>query len=148
MLDAIMLRNGSKLFEIRGFISESGSHAGELYYPALAAPVGETDELVCPPEHVQFLRERLAETQPMHVLVIGYSGIDKEVVSLIRESERGIKTLTIVDRDQEAAFAVVERLGAQGITAPDVKPSSENFDVWVRQGGLDAFVREMIDQPF
>jgi hypothetical protein len=147
MTSNIVLRGG-RLSQIRGFTNETGAHKGELYYPALAAPVGETDELVCPPEHVAFLRDRLAATQPMHLLFIGYSGIDQEVVSLIRGSERGVKTLMVVDRDRQAAFEVAERLSVQGVAAQDVKLSSEDFDAWVRQGGLDAFIQEMTYEPF
>lgn len=143
----IMLRPGA-LFEKRGFMSEKGAHGTELFFPALSAPVGEADELVCPPDHVNLLRARLDETQPMHVLVIGYSGIDKEIVSLIRESGRGLKTLTIVDRDRDAAFGVAERMAAEGVGSEDTKPSHANFNVWVRGGGLDAFVDEMTKQPY
>lgn len=147
VISEITLRSG-ELYEIRGFISDSGANSGDLYFPALAAPVGVADELVCPPDHVAFLRQRFAETQPMHVLVIGYSGIDKEVVSLIRESGRGIKTLTIVDRDEGSAVAVAERLAEQGVSAEDTKPSHARFSSWVRDGGLDAFIQEMTDAPF
>ncbi len=143
----ILLRPG-RLFEKRGFMSEKGSHGMELFFPALAAPIGEADELVCPPDHVTLLRARLAETQPMHVLVIGYSGIDKEVMSLIRESGRGVKTLTIVDRGEDAAFAVAERMAQQGVSSEDTKLSPDSFDTWVRDGGLAAFVNEMTEQPF
>jgi hypothetical protein len=69
-------------------------------------------------------------------------------VSLIRESERGVKTLTIVDRDQQTAIDVAHRLAEQGVTAPDTKPVHNGFDYWVRQGGLNAFMQEMTDQPF
>jgi hypothetical protein len=143
----IMLRPG-QLFEKRGFISEKGAHGTELFFPALSAPVGEADELVCPPDHVDLLRARLTETQPMHVLVIGYSGIDKEIVSLIRESGRGIKTLTIVDRGEDAALAVAQRMAQEGVGSEDTKPSPDSFDTWVRGGGLTAFVNEMTGQPF
>ena len=84
----------------------------------------------------------------MHVLVIGYSGIDQEVVSLIRESGRGIKTLTIVDRNEKTAFAVAERMVQQGVGSEDTKPSPLSFGTWVRDGGLTAFVSEMTEQPF
>ena len=143
----IMLRPG-QLFEKRGFLSEKGAHGTELFFPALSAPVGEADELICPPDHVNLLRARLTETQPMHVLVIGYSGIDKEIVSLIRESGRGLKTLTIVDRDEAAAFGVAERMAEGGVGSEDTKPSPYDFDTWVRGGGLNAFVNEMREQPY
>lgn len=147
----IWLRTGS-LDAIRGFPFDSSVYASreqKLYFPALAAPVGESDELVCPPEHVRFLRDRLAESQPMHLLMVGYSGIDHEVVRLIRESERGIKTLTIVDQGKEAAWGVANRLAEQGVTSAKTPVfACDGFDTWVRDGGLDAFIGEMTDEPF
>jgi hypothetical protein len=82
------------------------------------------------------------------MLVIGYSGIDKEIVSLIRESGRGIKTLTIVDRGEDAALAVAQRMAQEGVGSEDTKPSPDSFDTGVRGGGLAAFVNEMTEQPF
>jgi hypothetical protein len=132
------------LATIRGF--HSAAHTGNLYFPALAAPVGQADELVCPPQHVDFLKRRLTETQPLHLLVIGYSGLDHEVVSLIRESERGVKTLTIVDNGEEAAWEVANRLVRQGITTEDAKFAHWGFNEWVRDGGLDNFLAEMTNR--
>jgi hypothetical protein len=146
LVDSIVLRPAHSLEEIRG-ISRTGG-VSLPYYPALAAPVGQADELVCPPEHVEYLKQRLSDTQPMHLLVIGYSGLDQEVVSLIRESERGVKTLTIVDRGEDATRAVAERLAQQGVRAQDTKFEAGGFDGWVRKGGLDAFVKHMSNEPF
>jgi hypothetical protein len=143
----ISLRTGYNLEVIRG-IADTGGRRSEAYFPALAAPVGQADELVCPQPHVEYLKQRLAETQPMHLLVIGYSGLDQEVVSLIRESERGVKTLTIVDRGEEATMAVAERLARQGVRAEDTKFEAEGFNAWVRRGGLDTFVKHMSNEPF
>jgi hypothetical protein len=142
----ILLRPTRKLDGIRGI--EPNAVPSRPYYPALAAPVGQADELVCPPEHVEYLKQRLSETQPIHLLVIGYSGLDQEVVSLIHESERGVKTLTIVDRGEEATRAVAERLAQQGVRAQDTKFEAGGFNGWVRKGGLDAFVKHMSNEPF
>jgi hypothetical protein len=109
----IVCRQSQALWETRGLSTEYGGYAhGSLFYPALSVPVGEEDELVCPPQHVDFLRERLAASQPRHLLLIGYSGNDREVLALVRESERGIKTLTVVDYDAGAAQAVVDPIAS------------------------------------
>jgi hypothetical protein len=147
----ITLRTNSTLDEIRG-LPPLGSPPSlrDRYFPALAAPVGQADELVCPPKQVSFLKERLAQTQPMHLLVIGYSGIDKEVVTLIRDSERGVKTLTIVDRDEDSARAVAERLQGQGVGGRDTKISVANggFNHWIRDGQFEMFLKQMQSEPF
>jgi hypothetical protein len=145
----ISLRRGGTLDEIRGIASHlSPSMPSQAYFPALAVPVGQADELVCPPEHVDFLKQRLAETQAKHVLVIGYSGLDQEVVSLIRESGGGVKTLTVVDRNGQANYDVVGRLAAQGIRARDTEQSSGGFNEWIHNGELDMFVKRMSNEPF
>ena len=147
LAEEIVLRSG-ELYKIRGFLTSDSHSAARLFFPALAAPVGQADELVCPPDQVAFLKQRLADTQPMHLLVIGYSGLDQEVVSLIRESERGVKTLTIVDRGKEATKGVAERLAQQGVRAQDTKFEAEGFNAWVRTGELDKFVHYMSNEPF
>jgi hypothetical protein len=38
---------------------QSSQAGGRLFYPALSAPLGPGDELVCPPNHVAYLRDRL-----------------------------------------------------------------------------------------
>lgn len=145
----ITLRSGA-LEEIRGIPPNFNRRyqSADIFFPALAAPVGQADELVCPPAHVSFLEKRLAETQPMHLLVIGYSGIDKEVVSLIRESERGIKTMTIVDRDAGVALTVAHRLAEEGVTSEDTKYADKGFNDWIHNGQFEAFLEEMTNHPF
>jgi hypothetical protein len=145
----ITLRSGS-LENMRGLKPGVSPRYNKLnlFFPALAAPVGRADELVCPPAHVAFLKERLAETQPMHLLVIGYSGIDKEVVSLIRQSERGIKTMTIVDKDAGVALAVADRLAKEGVASEDTKFADKGFNEWIHNGQFEAFLEETTNQPF
>jgi hypothetical protein len=146
----IVLRPLPELHKIRGLMKpEGGFKHGELHYPVLSVPVGEADELVCPDQHVDYLKEKLAATQPLHLLLIGYSGNDREVLALVRGSERGVKTLTIVDRSEEAAAAVADRLVREhGLTAESVRPFGGDFDAWVDGGGMSAFVEDMVNQPF
>lgn len=148
LVPKIKLRSGS-LSQMRGLLPGASRRYNKLnlFFPALAAPVGRADELVCPRAHVAFLKKRLAETQPMHLLIIGYSGIDREVVSLIRESGRGIKTLTIVDKDAEAARSVAERLAEEGVGSEDTKLADGGFNDWIH-GQFDAFIEEMTNHPF
>jgi len=83
----------------------------EIYYPALSVPVGEEDELVCPPLHVEFLQERLAGADALHLLIIGYSANDLEVLKLLKDSETEIESVLIVNRSEEDCGYVEQQLG-------------------------------------
>jgi len=85
----------------------------ERYYPALSVPVGAADELVCPAEHVIALREQLHKAEPAHLLVIGYSGLDQEVLQLLRRDRTRIGSITVVDKGaaaEQALHAMLEGL--------------------------------------
>lgn len=148
--DTIVFRPGRELDRMRGIAAEPGERLPDhLYYPALSVPIGQADELVCSPNHVAFLRERLERTQPLHLLLIGYSGNDREVMSLVRESGRGIRTLTVVDRDQASAEAVIARLQADHELRADlVWAYPGDFDHFVAGGGLGRYVDDMTGLPY
>jgi hypothetical protein len=147
LADDIVVRpaDPGDLWNTRGFSSRGGSYVpGQLFYPVLSVPIGEANLLACPQEHVAFLGKKLEETQPLHLLLVGYSGVDREVFSLIRDSGRGVKTLTIVDRSSEAAGAVAERiLREHEIAADEVYPFDGDFNKWVESGELGRFVEDM-----
>jgi hypothetical protein len=87
---------------------------GEIdLYPALSVPLGERDELSCPDKHVAFLQQQLQLSDGIHLLVIGYSGIDLEVLGVIQRTSARIKTTMIVNRDEESAHGVFRRLDSQ-----------------------------------
>jgi hypothetical protein len=83
-------------------------------YPALSVPVGESDERVCPSYHVESLLKGLRSSNAIDLLVIGYSGVDTEVISLIEEAKTPVKSLTVVDLDQGAAESSRRLAGALG----------------------------------
>jgi hypothetical protein len=68
-------------------------------YPALALPEGPDDRLVLPPKHRAFLERGLNGTQQIDVLVIGYSGLDKQVLALLASARSQVRRLTVVSRD-------------------------------------------------
>jgi hypothetical protein len=88
----------------------TGENRYTLYYPALALPLGADDELACPPPHVEHLRRRLQATDGLNLLVVGYSGYDREVRNLIRESGNGIRSLLVANGDAEKSMLTVEIL--------------------------------------
>ena len=74
-------------------------------------PVGEEDELVCPPLHVEFLQTQLATADRLHLLIIGYSANDLEVLKLLKESKTEIESVLIVNRSEEDCGYVEQQLG-------------------------------------
>jgi hypothetical protein len=145
-----VVRNLTELWDVRGYTSEHGAVGGEkLFYPVLSVPIGQDDELTCPEQHVEFLRDKLDQSQPIHLLLIGYSGNDREVLALIRASGRGIKTLTVVDRGRDSAVDVIKRLAEyHGIAADDSVACTHDFNGWIESGGLTQFVEDMAARPF
>ena len=93
----------------------------------------------------------LGHWETLDALVIGYSGLDQEVLGLLREPGRPIRSLTVVNGSEgasaEAAMKITEAVavedrfaarGQQNIEAWDV-----GFDQFVRQGQLDQYVRRI-----
>lgn len=86
----------------------NGTYPG---FPALSAPLGEEDELVCPPEHVSFVQDKLRNADALNLLVIGYSAYDRAVLNLLAESKRPLRSLYVVSENAQIAQEVAERIG-------------------------------------
>jgi hypothetical protein len=112
--DTIVLRPQVELREVRMDRDERL----RLYYPALSAPLGIEDELVCPPEHVEYLRELTGHYHPLDVLVIGYSGLDQEALNLLSWGGRTIRSLWVVSESERSAEATARRITAEVKVAP------------------------------
>jgi hypothetical protein len=121
---------------------------GESFYPALSVPVGEDDEIVCPPAHVEHLRERLGTADAIHLLIIGYSANDREVLNLLKESGSEIGSLLIVNRSEEACGYVERRLAEHlGVRFGFNRPYfSTGFGAFTTEAqGLPQYVRFIRD---
>lgn len=92
--------------DLRGMRTEGGM----FFYPALSAPLGQEDELVCPPQHVDFLKNVTGHWDPLDVLVIGYSGLDQEVIELLSCGGRPIRSLTVVSESAPSAVSTATRI--------------------------------------
>ena len=68
------------------------SDGEHIFYPALALPLGPSDELVCPSDHVRRAREMLDGMDGIDLLVIGYSGLDQEVLRVVSESGNELRS--------------------------------------------------------
>jgi hypothetical protein len=134
----ITLRLAAEARGLRHEGADSSGGGGRLYYPALSAPLGPGDELVCPPNHVAHLREKLRAYDGLHLLVIGYSGLDDEVLKLLRESENSLRSLTVVSESEEAAIktknAITGAIGLAGFGLDQL--ISSGFDEYARSEGM------------
>src|ERR1044072_4331159 len=114
-----------------------------LFYPALSAPLGPQDDLVCPDPHLQYLRDRTGDPDPLDVLVIGYSGLDQSVLDAVAWGGRRMNSLTVVSGDpdstREAASRIAPRLN---IPQQDVRMSTKGFAAFVQED-LDSYVARL-----
>jgi hypothetical protein len=92
---------------LKGYKETDRMVDGSLHYPALAVPMGETKEFVCPQDHVQFAEDVLGECS--NFLVIGFSALDKDVLSLLR-GVQGVGRLCIVNENPDAARQTLRRI--------------------------------------
>jgi hypothetical protein len=119
---------------------------GAVYYPALSIPVGEEDELFCPPEHLAAARERLKSGDGLNLLVLGYSGLDQEVLRLLRESEAKVRSLFVVNGNERASLEAADRImraisGGTGVRADSV--FAGGFTDAVKTGALGDFINSV-----
>lgn len=93
--------------------SARASSRDSLFYPALSVPLGGADAVPsCPPDHLHYLQTRLREAEELHLLFIGFSGYDADVLRIIRESGRSLRSVTTVDPDEAAGRRILEGLGS------------------------------------
>jgi hypothetical protein len=131
--DLRCLSPSSPLGQIRG----QGTHER---FPALALPEGPDDRLVLPSSHLSWIRGRLETAPNFDLLVIGYSGLDVEVLDLLRATGTEVRLLTIVDRSEQDAERVSRRLRGAGITSVWTEFAKKDFGHWADSGGLDRLV--------
>lgn len=117
-------------------------------YPALALPEGPEDRLVLPTSHHEFLEARLHAAREINLLVIGYSGLDAEVLTLFKESGVRVRKMTVVDRNETGAEAVVSRFASAGLEP--IWPAerwSRDFASWSDGNGVSSFVTTYNEAP-
>jgi hypothetical protein len=143
--DDVTLRLSADLRGVR-FEGTSSAAGGRLYYPALSAPLGPGDELVCPPNHAEYLRKRLAACDGLNLLVIGYSGLDEEVLKLLAESGNSLRSLAIVSQPQEAAEEAAHIITRSiGFGGPRLSPTifGHGFNAFAQGDDLRAVIENL-----
>jgi hypothetical protein len=116
-------------------------------YPALAMPEGPDDSLVLPNTHRDFFLGKLQSAREIDILVIGYSGLDKQILDLIASANCKLRHITVVDQNLDTATEVVERFRASGLDPVWRDVVDGDFASWVSDGGLNLLVDEY-DGPY
>jgi hypothetical protein len=115
---------------------------GNHDYPALALPEGPEDRVVLPSRHLWWIESKLAHVPNFDLLVIGYSGLDVEVLNLITRSSTQVRLMTVVNQSLEEAEVVFGRFRAAGIEPNWLELAHGDFGDWADAGGLDKLVAQ------
>jgi hypothetical protein len=111
----------------------------EFAYPALAVPVEQKDEFVCPPGHAKTAKAFLSDCTDF--LVLGFSGLDTHVLRLLKDVPC-VNRFTIVNEDHKSAQEAIERICAVNplfSETPGEYPAN-GFAAFTGQGHLEAFL--------
>jgi hypothetical protein len=112
---------------------------GQYFYPALSVPLGPDDELNCPPEHRDFASQRLEQADGLHIISVGYSGLDSGLLNLLAESKNELRSLLAINPDATAAREAANRIaGAFKREAHDGMMYAGTFDNFVWTSALEA----------
>lgn len=108
-------------------------------YPALVAPVEGKYGFVCPPRHVDALKELL----PMcgSLLVIGHSAQDTDMLELLRDHLGRCRALVVVGANQQDAVATRRRLVEKvpQLRAVNILQFPGGFSGFISAKGLEEF---------
>jgi hypothetical protein len=119
--------------------------AGDLYYPALVAPLGSADEIVCPEAHVEWIREAQRNSPlGLSILVLGYSGLDQQLLELLAWGQRPVTKLCVVNGTSDASYTTVQILAER----LRFEPTSEmafngGFDDFAQSEALTRFIEDV-----
>jgi len=108
---------------------------GGFFYPAVSAPLGPDDEPTCPPSHIEALKSALSEEAygvGLHVLVVGYSCLDKTPLDYIRDSGNPIVSLWIANGTEEASRDAYERMlkhMPSVVPSPTLRSETDTLDL-------------------
>lgn len=119
----------------------------QFFYPALSVPLGSPDEFACPEGHVSRLRDALRAQDQLDVLMLGYSGLDTEVLRLLADVSRPLGWVTAVGKDRADAQQTLDRL-RDAVRTPVVggmHAADETFSEFVTGDGLRNYIGSRLD---
>lgn len=105
-LDNIRER-GANPFHIRE-LSRSSEYGKVIQFPAIAVPVTDKQNFLCPINHIELLRRNLGQTD--RLLVIGWKAGDSDFTQFIKDYLNPKALLTVVSGTIESAEEISKRL--------------------------------------
>lgn len=98
------------------------------WFPHLAAPLGKYKPF-CPQEHIKEL-ESFLELENINLLSIGFSGLDQDLMELLKRKKENYKKIWVVSRNKNSAKKIGDRFGNKAL------PLEEDFKslVWNEVG--------------
>jgi len=134
--------------EVDAFVAVSASYAdfmtGYLGLPrerVRTVPLGPDDEFNCPESHLDFIRKRLVATDGLHILSIGYSGLDSGLLQLLGSSGNSIRSLFAVNHEGVSALEAATRIATafSDVAHPDMAYAG-TFESFTQSGGLEEYL--------
>lgn len=120
----------NKIIRDKGFDQDTK----DLVYPAISVPISE-NKLNCPDDHIQVLKEHFNKCQ--NFLIIGFSGYDKDILSLLDQKEGGFNKVMFVSGSEKGASEARQKFMEFGELGDKLNGHAFTYD----GNGFDEFVR-------
>ena len=103
-----------------------------VYYPAIAIPLNQKTEFVCPPEHIASLEAALETAK--HVVTVGWRGSEDRFCRLLQtHCPKNKIRLHVVSTSEKSATSIADNLNATYI---------HNAHVRIYKNGFSGFMRD------
>ena len=89
-------------------ISGSSERHNIFKLPAIAIPIIDKQEFLCPSRHIEMLKRNMEQTD--RILVIGWKAGDSNFLDLIKDHLKEDALLTVVSKKTETAREIVDKL--------------------------------------
>ncbi len=106
-----------------------------LSYPVLGVPIDDESKTICDALHLEHLNKFLNECQDF--LVVGFSGIDKDVLDLLDKKQNGFRKVVIVTKTEKGSRDAVMNFMSYGELSQKLQGSLDPFS-----GGFSRFLDE------
>lgn len=106
----------------------------DLIYPAISVPIGE-NKLNCPDDHIKVLKEHLNNCN--NFLIIGFSGYDKDLLSLFDQKTGGFNKVMFVSGSEKGAIEARQKFMEFGELGDKLQGHAFTYD----GNGFDEFIR-------
>lgn len=118
-------------------IDQIKNKAGLAKFPAIAVPLTDKEEFVCPPIHTQQIKVMLSNAEK--ILIIGWKAGDKILVELMKHNIAKQIPVTIVTESKKSSEEVMDNL--KHIDKLTFNLVNEGFSGFIANGEVDKFFK-------